>query len=132
MDDKNDALSVQRSPISLSFLFYLVTFGAIISACLRTLSQDEKVTAASLQVLIGWGAILGASMGAAIGIFAFRSFTLAGILSLSGLGIGIIAGALAMVNSQRFLEISTVACLGSWLVIVVMTLVARSARIPQI
>ena len=43
---------LRRSPITLAFLFYLVTFGGILSACLRPLATNELVTAAYCAA--GW------------------------------------------------------------------------------
>ncbi len=120
----------QRSPITLAFLFYLVTFGAIISACLRTLTQDGSVTTESLGALIAAGAALGAAIGTGLGLFLYRSFSVAGIASLCGMVMGAIAGALALIGSQRFLEISAIACMSSWLVIVAMALAARYKQVP--
>lgn len=131
MDGTNEPLLAQRSPITLAFLFYLVTFGAIISACLRTLTQDGSLTTESLGALIASGAALGAAIGTVLGIFLYRSFSVAGIAFLCGLFVGAIAGALALIGSQRFLEISTIACMSSWLVIVAMALAARYRQVPH-
>ena len=115
----------QRSPISLGFIFYLVTFGAILSAALRTLSSNDLVTAQSLSLMVSIGAVLGSLSGWLLGLFLFRSWTLAGMGIVSGLCIGCVAGALTQISSSHFLQLNFIAAAGAWLMIVCMCLAAR-------
>ncbi|MCA9157526.1 MAG: hypothetical protein KDA72_04320 [Planctomycetales bacterium] len=115
----------QRSPITLAFFFYLITFGAIVSAALRTLSSDATVTTQALSLMIGVGAGLGSLCGWALGMFVFRSWTLAGMGMVSGLCLGCVAGALTLISSKHFLEVNLIAFGGAWLMIVCMCLSAR-------
>ncbi len=115
----------QRSPITLAFFFYLITFGAIVSAALRTLSSDSTVTTQSLTLMIGVGAGLGSLCGWVLGMFAFRSWPLAGMGLVSGLCLGCVAGALTQIRSAHFLEVNLIATGGAWLMIVCMCLSAR-------
>ena len=115
----------QRSPITLAFFFYLVTFGAIVSAALRTLSSDATVTTQALSLMVGVGAGLGSLCGWTLGMFVFRSWPLAGMGLVSGLCLGCVAGALTQIGSKHFLEVNLIACGGAWLMIVCMCLSAR-------
>lgn len=71
------------------------------------------------------GAGIGLFIGMALGLFMLRSFLSLIAAGALGLLIGAIAGALAMVEASHFVEIITIACLGSWLMIVFMTIAAR-------
>ncbi len=124
-------IAKQRSPISLAFLFNLMTFGGIISACLRTLTKDGSVTTEALGALILLGVVIGAVAGGVLGLFYFRSFSLTAIACVCGVGVGAIAGAVALIHSDRFLEIGAIACSGSWAVVLAMCLVARNKKIPE-
>lgn len=115
----------QRSPITLSFIFYLVTFGAILSAALRTLPSNDSVTTQSLGLMIGIGAVLGSLCGWLLGLFLFRSWSLAGLGIVSGLCLGCVSGALTQINSSHFLQLNLIAAAGAWLMIVCMCLAAR-------
>lgn len=115
----------QRSPITLAFFFYLITFGAIVSAALRTLSSDATVTTQALSLMISVGAGLGSLSGWALGMFVFRSWPLAGMGMVGGLCLGCVAGALTLISSKHFLEVNLIACGGAWLMIVCMCLSAR-------
>ncbi|MEO8268782.1 MAG: hypothetical protein ABI557_03615 [Aureliella sp.] len=121
----------QRSPITLAFLFYLVTFGAILSAALRTLSSDATVTTRSLSLMIAIGAGLGSLCGWTLGMFVFRSWPLAGMGMVSGLCLGCVAGALTQISSKHFLEVNLIAGGGAWLMIVCMCLSARYRTEPR-
>ena len=115
----------QRSPITLAFLFYLVTFGGIVSSCLGTLSVNEGTTRESLQLALAVCGGLGMAIGFFLGLLRFRRWSLAGLGMLSGAVIGAIAGALTRISVDNFLQINLIACSGSWLMIVVMCLAAR-------
>lgn len=117
--------SSTRSPITLAFLFYLVTFGGIISACLGTLAGNEAVTRQALQwSMIGGGAI-GAVIGSLLGLLRFRQWWLAAAGALSGFCVGLIAGALTLISSENFLQVNLIAAVGGWLMILSMCLTAR-------
>lgn len=114
-----------RSPITLAFLFYLVTFGGIISACLGTLADNEAVTRQSLQwALLVCGAI-GMLIGFLLGLLRFRRWSIAATGTLSGLCVGLIAGAMTLISAENFLQVNLIAAVGGWLMIVAMCLTAR-------
>ena len=80
-----------RSPITLAFLFYLVTFGGIISACLGTLAGNEAVTRQSLQWSMIGGGAMGRVIGGFVGSLGFGRWCLAVAGTHSGLFVGLIA-----------------------------------------
>lgn len=123
--DESASRARSRSPITLAFLFYLVTIGGILSACLRPLADSNLVTGVTLAVLIGIGIGLGVVSGAVLGLFFYRSL----IVGLIGAGVGVavggLAGALSLVETQRFVELGFIAFGGSWLLIVIMCISAH-------
>lgn len=120
-----------RSPITLAFLFYIVTFGAIISACLATLVDNETATRQSLQWSMIGGGMIGMMIGCLLGLLRFRRWSLAATGTLSGLCVGLIAGALTLISSENFLQINLIAAVGGWLVVVSMCLTARHKTQPS-
>ncbi len=114
-----------RSPITLAFLFYLVTFGGIVSACLRTLLDNDAVSTLSLQMAMTVCGGIGMVIGFLLGLLRFRSWELAGSGTVGGLCVGLIAGALTLISAPNFLQINLIACTGGWLMIVAMCLAAR-------
>lgn len=119
-----------RSPITLAFLFYLVTFGAILSACLATLVDNETVTRQSLQWSMIGGGTIGMMIGCLLGLLRFRSWSLAAAGTLSGLSVGLIAGALTLISSDNFLQTNLIAAVGGWLIILSMCITARHKTPP--
>lgn len=122
--------SSNRSPITLAFLFYLVTFGAIISACLATLVDNETVTRQSLQWSMIGGGTIGMMIGCLLGLLRFRSWSLAAAGTLSGLCVGLIAGALTLISSENFLQTNLITAIGGWLIILFMCITARQKTQP--
>ena len=114
-----------RSPITLAFLFYLVTFGGIISASLGTLAGNEAVTRQSLQWSLVGGGAMGAVIGSLLGLLRLRQLGLAAAGALSGFCVGLIAGALTLISSENFLQVNLIAAVGGWLMILSMCLTAR-------
>jgi hypothetical protein len=124
---RSDISNVSRSqnPLSLAFLFYLVTLGAIISACLRPLSNNAGVTVQTLQTALGVLGVTGLLLGFLLGLFVFRRWLLALGGIFCGLCIGLLAGALTLISSENFFEVMLIAAAGGWLLIVAMCLAAR-------
>ncbi len=114
-----------RSPITLAFLFYLVTVGGIISACLGTLAGNPAATRESLEMAMMVCGGIGMVIGFLLGLLRFRSWKLAAWGTLSGLFVGLIAAALTMISAEDFLQVNLIASIGGWLMIVVMCLTAR-------
>jgi hypothetical protein len=125
MPDTPAKTPLDRSPITLAFLFYLVTFGGILSACLRPLATNELATVQSISLLVGIGVAIGSFGGLALGGIAFRSLQAAAIAAAVGVVVGAIAGGLALVQTNRFTELGFIAFGGSWILILVMCLSAR-------
>ncbi len=119
-----------RSPLTLAFLFYLVTIGAVLSACLRPLSADGALTTQSLTLAIVIGGGAGSTIGFLIGLVWVRSQWLALVGLFCGLAVGAIAGALALVRSEHFLELVWIALGGSWLIVLTICLAARFSKSP--
>ncbi len=114
-----------RSPISIAFLFYLVTLGAIVSACLRTLTATKNLTGGSIALVIFIGVGMGLIGGGLIGGLYFKGLRAAMLGTLVGSFIGALAGGLALVGNQSFSEITLVAFGGCWIMIMIMLLSAR-------
>lgn len=115
----------RRSVLTITLLFYLVTSGAILSACLRSLVGRVELTDASfVGVLIG-GSAIGLFASMISGYFYFRSVTAAVVSGGAGIFVGAIAGGLALVGSDAFVEVAIIAFGGCWLMLMVMLLTAR-------
>ncbi len=119
---------LSSSPLSLAFLFYMVTIGAVLSACLRPLSADGVLTTQSLSLAIVIGGGAGSTIGFLIGLMWVRSQWLALIGLFSGLAVGAVAGALALVRADHFLELVWIALGGSWLIILTICLSTRFSK----
>ena len=102
-----------------------MTFGAILSACLRPLASSEVATGRVIALLIGIGVGIGLLSGLLLGGLVFRSLLAMAIAAGVGLSVGAIAGGLALVETDRFVELGCIAFGGSWIMIVVMCLSAR-------
>ncbi|MEZ6133733.1 MAG: hypothetical protein R3C53_02370 [Pirellulaceae bacterium] len=127
-----EPLPRSQSPVSIAFLFYLVTLAAIISACLRTLFVSENVTSQLVVALVSGGTLLGLICGGSVGFFYLKTI-LAGVVGmLVGACVGALAGCLALVQHSHFAEVSLTAYLGCWLLICVMLVVARNRNDQQL
>ena len=109
-----------RGPLTLAMLFYVVTLGAIVSACLRSLVGDNQVTSVSMTWMIGAGVVVGSVGGAIFGRLYLRQFRAGALGVFLGAIVGGLSSALAMVNGENFTEIMTVTFVGCWLLVVVM------------
>jgi hypothetical protein len=123
--ETSQQLARHRSPISIAFLFYLVTIGAILSACLRTLGVNEAITGRWVLMVIFVGIVIGLATGGCLGFFYFKSWTATMIATLVGTCVGAVAGAITLVQVSHYMEIILVAFVGCWLMIVVMLVAAR-------
>jgi hypothetical protein len=128
-EENFDFGSTERSgrehPITVALMFYVVTLGGIISACLRTLVGNESLTEASLQWVVLAGIVIGLISGGAIGFYVIKGRKAAVVSSCMGIVVGALAGGLAMVQGTHFVEIATISFIGCWLLISVMLLSAR-------
>ncbi len=115
----------RTSPFTIALLFYVVTLGGIVSACLRTLIGNEFATARVLVTMLVAGAVFGLIFGAATGVIRFRTFAAALIGAGVGTVIGSLAGSLALVSGQHFSEIALTAFGGCWVLVLLMLAVAR-------
>ncbi len=121
-----------RGPISIAFLFYLITLAAILSACMSTLVIGEAVTAQLLTRMIFVGIFCGLLIGGLTGIFYYRGWKAIAFGTLLGSVIGAFAGALALIKNDNYMEIVWVAFLGSWFIIIAMLLTARFQKQVQL
>ena len=121
-----------RGPISIAFLFYLITLAAILSACLRTLVIDETVTGQLLTRMIFICIASGLLVGGLTGTFYYRGWKAIAFGTMVGTVIGACAGALALIKNDRYMEIVWVAFLGSWFIIIAMLLTARFQKQVQL
>lgn len=120
-----DSIIEGRSPLTMAMMFYLVTVGAIISASLRTLANNEAVTSFTLAVMLISGAVVGLLVGGCVGFLLFRNW-IAVVAGISvGLLTGTVAGALTLVNAENFAELVSIAFGGCWLLVGVMLVAAR-------
>ncbi|MCA9131612.1 MAG: hypothetical protein KDA45_00585 [Planctomycetales bacterium] len=113
------------SSITLGYLFYMVTLGAILAACLRPVAHSQWVTGQSLTLLIANGIGLGVFVGVLLGRFYFHSMLAVGLGVGLGLLVGSIAGALALIAATEFNQLALLAFGGGWLIVLFMSLVAR-------
>lgn len=114
-----------RNPLTMSMLFYVVTIGGILSASLRTLGGSSVVTTESLIQIEIIGIVLGVILGFGIGFFLFRKGTACVSGALLGFLVGAVAGGLALVEIDNFVEIAGLAFGGSWVLVVTMLLSSR-------
>jgi uncharacterized membrane protein len=124
--EQTPAADAERNPISIAFIFYLVTFASIIAAVLSRLTVNEQVTWQVLAASIVAGTVLGLTIGLLAGMLYFRSRKAALIGMGIGIPIGLCSGALVLVSDERFLANMAVTFAGCWLVIVMMLVSARS------
>lgn len=122
----------QRSPVSIAFMFYLVTIGAIISACLRTLSLDGAITTRWVLTVVFIGIVAGLIAGGLIGAFYFKRWIAVMIGTLVGPGVGAVAGTLTLVDIDHYLEIALVSFVGCWLMIIIMLAAARFQALARV
>lgn len=118
----------ERNPLTIAFLFYVVTLGAILSASLRTLVGDEQATSGAFGVAFSLGAMLGIVAGLGLGFFYFRSAMASGMGLIAGILTGLVAGAISLVDSRHFVEISTLTFVGCWVLVLCMAFSARFKR----
>lgn len=114
-----------RQWVSLAFYFYLLSFAGIVSAALRLLMSNDAVNASVLtRALVVFG-VVGTLLGALLGLFYFRRWWLVVMGAISGLAVGLLAGALTLISSENFMPSLFVAGIGCWVLIAVMAVAAR-------
>lgn len=118
----NQSRSEQRSPISLSLLFYLVTVAAIMAACIRFIQSDNSITANQVVAACVLCAFTGMSLGFSMWIRGMLKYWTAPLL---GLALGAAAGPILCVRLTHFSELIVMSFLGSWLLIVLICITAR-------
>lgn len=109
-------------------MFYIVTVGGILSACLRTLVGSPVLTGESLQRLILAGIVVGWVSGLLLGLYVIRGRLAAVLCSCVGILVGAVAGALALVRAEYFGEIAAIAFFGCWIMVLAMLISARFAK----
>lgn len=126
MDSDTKPYSASRNPVSISMLFYVVTLGAILSASLRGLTNNESLTSASVSAVLGVSSVIGLVIGVHVGIFAIKGWLGAVSAGVSGLLVGALSGALLLINQEDFTTTLLVSLLGCWLLTVIMLLSAKT------
>lgn len=119
------AATTARGPVSIAFMFYLITLAAILSACLRTLVIDESVSGELLTRMIFIGILIGLLSGGLAGIFYFRGWKAITLGTIVGSVVGALAGCLSLVSNAHFGEIMWVSFFGCWLIILALLLTTR-------
>ena len=114
-----------QSPLTITLLFYIVTMGGIVSACLSTLSGNENVTTVAVAVALGAGATIGVKLGIFVGLFYFRRVRDCGIGAVVGAGVGLVAGGLSLVSSEDYWSVASLSFAGCWLLVLLMLVSAR-------
>ncbi len=115
----------EGSPLSVALLFYIMTLCAIAVACIRTLATNEYATWSVTLASAAIAGLLGLLSGIVAGL-VYRSRGLDFFLfPVVGIILGAFAGLLLIVDVKHFLDIMTVAFVGSWTLIVMMLYVAR-------
>ncbi|MEM7557817.1 MAG: hypothetical protein AAF394_01715 [Planctomycetota bacterium] len=114
-----------QSPLTITLLFYIVTMGGIVSACLATLSGNENVTVLALAAALGVGATIGIMLGVFVGLFYFRRVRDCGVSAVVGAGVGLVAGGLSLVSSEDYWTVASLSFVGCWLLALLMLASAR-------
>lgn len=122
---KSVSAGKHRSPVTISLLFYVVTLGAILAACLRSLVGGDAVTPQTLAQSLILMSILGVMSGAVLGLFYLRSWRAVLIGVVVGVVVGCTAGGLALIDPGNFFELALLTFVGCWLLILTMLLSAR-------
>lgn len=126
------SVSRNRNPISLAFLFYLVTLGAIVSASLRTLVDDESVTTLRLGVCLAVGTMMGLFIGLGVGIFHFRRLHATVAATMSSMLVGVVSGGLSLVRGEQFVYLSVISFVGCWILIAIVLIAARFRTVASL
>lgn len=114
-----------QSPLTITLLFYIVTMGGIVSACLATLGGNENVTVLAVAAALGVGATIGVVLGIFVGLFYFRRVRDCGVGAGVGAGVGLVAGGLSLVSSEDYWTVATLSFFGCWLLALLMLTSAR-------
>lgn len=122
--EKRSEQSVQ-SPLTITLLFYIVTMGGIVSACLATLGGNENVTVLAVAAALGVGATIGIKLGVFVGLFYFRRLRDCGVGAVVGAGVGLVAGGLSLVSSEDYWTVASLSFVGCWLLVLLMLASAR-------
>ena len=121
-----DSASVEsRSVVSLATMFYLVTIGAVFSACLRLLFIDDGPTAEAYAKVAMVGVVLGTSVGSICCGFYYQQARQGMLGALVGGCLGAVYGLVSLIPIALFYELYLTAFAGCWLLIVLMLGMAR-------
>ena len=118
--------------VSLAFLFYIVTLAAIIAACAKLIIGNELATWPVVWTAAFVCALIGGILGT---VFAYRQSRNVSGTSLGGiLGaiVGILAGLVALIQPDRYLNLMGIAFGGSLILILMMLILARFQKQPNI
>lgn len=124
MDNSTHFEEQPGRPVSIAMLFHLVTLAAILAACARFLQSGTEGAVAYdgiAELLIG-GAILGLALGS---IAAFFNTGYRWMSPLFGIGMGLIATPFLLIQIENYLAITSIAFVGSWILIAFAMCVAR-------
>jgi hypothetical protein len=119
---KND----RRNPVTLTMLFYALTLAGILAACFRyaTVQHSGSQFEYALSSLIGgaFGFLIGISQ-----VVGRRSY--AWIACLLGPLVGVALGPLLRIQMIHFGSIVSISCVGSWILVFIMSFSARTNRV---
>ncbi len=125
LDESNkseDNRAEQRSPISLSMLFYFVTIAAIVAANIRFIQSDSSVTFNQVVLACTICALTGMVLGFGMWGRGIAKYWPAPLL---GFALGAAVGPLLCVRLTHFSELIAMSFFGSWILIVLMCVTAR-------
>lgn len=114
-----------NSAFSIALLFYLVTLGAIVSACLRLPFGESTFTIEGVTRSLTFGVVIGMLVGSTLAAIYFKRWVALAFGLLAGILIGGIAGILVLSPPERFMEIVGIAFVGCWLILATMVFSAR-------
>ena len=120
--------ATQRGSLTVGMLFYFMTLGGIISACLATLVGNAALTDEALTRVLLITVGIGFLSGGVIGFYYLKSRKAALIGCCAGILVGAVAGGLALVRAEHFTQIMLIAFGGCALLMLVMLLAMRFSK----
>ena len=137
-DIETDSRSAKASPnsnsdsVSLAFLFYVMTLSGIVAACVRMVIGNEFATWPTIWAVVGG---YGATCWLAGQIMAYqRHRTVAGTMigGVVGALLGVVAGLITLIPAENYFDLLNAAFGGTLVLVVIMLILTRFQRQPNL